>query len=175
VVTLGNAGAHAQQLLWDVKRTPYLPMVVFAALTLAFPLGRFGRRLLILSVGLVGLSLLPALRLLSLLGSDTPFRLLELSSTLEAVLFMACAALVFPPSMAYALPLLLWVFLLGRFDPPAFAVMTRSVMRWTSAERDAEPSPPRTGAMSSSAHSPARASGNRPERRNRRQRRRRRH
>jgi hypothetical protein len=132
VVTLiGTSGAR-QDFLWELRRAPFLPLAVFAALTLALPRGRFRSRLAVFALGTAVIMTLPALRLGLLLGSDTPFRALDLSPTLMAALTVATGTLVLPPGMAYAVPALLLLLLLTIFDRTTLARLSRA----TSSESD---------------------------------------
>lgn len=116
LLTVTNANEQAQQLLWELRRTPYLPMAVFTALTLGFPLGRWRARLMMLGVGLATLQALPVMRLLVLIGGDSPVQLFELPALMQTLVMVAVRALVLPPGMAYAVPGLLWLLLLVLFD-----------------------------------------------------------
>jgi hypothetical protein len=113
----------AQPLLMpiDLRSLMFLPTVAFIALVLAAPLGSWRRnaRLLLLGLPLLELLLimLMALPLLSFLGGTGPVRAFTLSTPVHAVLQVLYRALVAPPGMAYALPLLVWWCLLGRTRP----------------------------------------------------------
>lgn len=109
LVTLTRSGDSAQ-LLWDVRRAPYLPMAVHTALSLAFPV-RWHKRLGIGLLGLALLQVLPTLRLIALFSSDTPFKLFELPKVLMAMNEIAARVLVLPPGMAFAVPALLFLAL----------------------------------------------------------------
>lgn len=141
LLTLRNAEG-TQRVLWELRRVPYLPTAVFAVLTLAFPLGSWKRRLAVLALGLVLLQVLPLLRLVLLISSDAPIRLLELPSWLQSALVVACGTLVFPPGMAYAVPALLWLLLLALVDRGALGLALRSASGSQALSEFTPPSPP---------------------------------
>lgn len=123
ILSVTNASGVYQELLWDLRRTPYLPVLVFMALCAALPWKRVAPRLLVAALGLTILPLLSGLRLLLAISSESPIRLLELPSAVEFVLNMACRALVLPPGMAYAVPALLWLALSWWLDREALAAI----------------------------------------------------
>ena len=127
VLTVGRADGVYHELLWDLRRTPYLPMAVFTALVAAIPFGRLKRRLLVLAIGLAALQLLPGLRLLLLVSADTPGRLVELPHLVQSAVLVACGAFVFPPGMAYVVPSALWVGLMWLFEREALVSGARSL------------------------------------------------
>jgi hypothetical protein len=118
--TLIVAPATARPLLMpiELRTLMFVPTVAFVALTLAVPLGSWRRNLRLLLFGLPLLELLllvlMAMPLLSFLGGMGPVRAFTLSAPLHAVLQILYRALVAPPGMAYALPLLLWWCLMVR-------------------------------------------------------------
>jgi hypothetical protein len=127
--------APAQPVLMpiELRTLMFLPTVAFIALALAVPLGspRKNLRLLLLGLPLLELLLLVlmALPVASFLGGMGPIRAFSLGAPLHAVLQILYRALVAPPGMAYALPLLLWWVLVARLrarptaaDAPANAV-----------------------------------------------------
>jgi len=127
LLTIRN-GLGTERVLWELRRIPYIPTAVFAALTLAFPLGSRKRRFVVLAMGVMILQALPLLRLILLLSSNAPIRLVGLPSWLHSALVVACGALVFPPGMAYAVPLLLWLLSLSLLDRAALALAVRSAL-----------------------------------------------
>jgi hypothetical protein len=141
LLTIRNA-IGTQRVLWELRRVPYLPTAVFAVLTLAFPLGSWQRRLAVLAIGVVMLQALPFLRLVLLISSDAPIRLVELPSWLHSAMVIACGALVFPPGMAYAVPVLLWLLLLALLDRGAFGLAVRSAFGSHALGDFTPPSPP---------------------------------
>ena len=148
VLAVGRADGAFHELLWDLRRTPYLPMAVFTALVAAIPFGRLKRRMLVLAIGLAALQILPALRLLLLLSTETPERLVELPRFVHSALLVACGAFVFPPGMAYVVPSALWVGLMWVFEREPLVSGARSL----AGEHD-EPTPhPAVLAPSSGGH-----------------------
>jgi hypothetical protein len=119
ILAVTDASGLYQELAWDLRRVPYLPMAVFAALVVAIPFGRASRRLLVLGVGLMALHLVPMLRLLVLVGAEAPVRLVEMPSAVHSALIVACGVLVFPPSMAYVVPLALYLICMWHADREA--------------------------------------------------------
>lgn len=108
----------AQPLLMpiELRSLMFLPTVAFIALVLAAPLGSWRKNLRLLLLGLPLLELLllvlNSLPLLSFLGGTGPVQAFSLSLPLHALLQILYRALVAPPGMAYAIPLLLWWCLL---------------------------------------------------------------
>ena len=127
LVTVTHASGKVQQLLWELRRTPYLPMAVFIAVALGFPLGRRRSRLAIMGAGLIALQALPLMRLLILVGAEGPVQLFQTPDVLHGLLTIAVRALVLPPGMAYAVPTLLWLALLALFDRDALTLAARSL------------------------------------------------
>lgn len=123
ILSVTNASGVYQELLWDLRRAPYLPVVVFLALCAALPLNRVRARLWVVALGLTVLPMLSGLRLLLAISTDSPIRLLELPAVAEFILTMACRTLVLPPGMAYAVPALLWLALSWWLDRPALAAI----------------------------------------------------
>jgi hypothetical protein len=105
----------------DLRTLLFLPTAAFIGLALAAPLGSARRNARVLGLGLLILLpllwLLTALPLLSFLGGTGPVRAFELPPLVHAVLQTIYRALVAPPGMAYALPLLLWWALVARLQP----------------------------------------------------------
>jgi hypothetical protein len=132
VLSVGRVDGVYHELLWDLRRTPYLPMAVFTALVAAIPFGRPKRRLLVLAIGLAALQILPGLRLLLLVSADTPGRLVALPRLVQSAVLVACGAFVFPPGMAYVVPSALWVGLMWLFEREALVTGARSL----TLERD---------------------------------------
>jgi len=106
----------------DLRTLLFLPMAAFIGLSVAAPLGAARRNARVLGVGLLilipALLLLTALPLLSFLGGTGPVRAFRLSPILHAVFQTVYRALVAPPGMMYALPLLLWWALVARIKSP---------------------------------------------------------
>lgn len=105
----------------DLRTLLYLPFVAFVALSLAAPLGSpwrnarvLGQGLLLLTPSLLALTALP---LLSFLGGTGPVRAFRLAPSLHVIFQTVYRALVAPPGMMYALPLLLWWALVVRLEP----------------------------------------------------------
>jgi hypothetical protein len=105
----------------DLRTLLYLPLVAFVALSLAAPLGSpwrnarvLGQGWLILTPTLLALTALP---LLSFLGGTGPVRVFRLAPWLHVLFQTVYRALVAPPGMMYALPLLLWWALVARLEP----------------------------------------------------------
>jgi hypothetical protein len=105
----------------DLRTLLYLPLVAFVGLALAAPLGSawrnarvLGQGVLILTPTLLGLLALP---LLSFLGGTGPVRAFRLAPFLHVLFQTVYRALVAPPGMMYALPLLLWWALVARLEP----------------------------------------------------------
>lgn len=116
VLTIKREGRIVQHALWELRRTPYLPMAAFAALALAYPASKLSGRLRVLFIGWSVLVLLPLLRLLTLFGEPGPMQLVAMPSALHAALTIAARALLLPPGMAYAVPALLWLTLVAWLD-----------------------------------------------------------
>ena len=115
--------ARAQPVLVpiDLRTLLFLPLAAFVALALAAPLGSARRNARVLGQGLLvlvpALLLLTALPLLSFLGGTGPVRAFRLAPALHLVVQTVYRALVAPPGMMYALPLLLWWALVARLEP----------------------------------------------------------
>ena len=96
----------------DLRALLFLPTAAFVALTLAAPLGSARRNATLLSIGLCVLEplllLLLAVPLASLLGGDGPIRAFSLGLNARVALQLVYRALVAPPGMTYAIPLLLF-------------------------------------------------------------------
>jgi hypothetical protein len=105
----------------DLRTLLYLPLVAFIALALAAPLGSPWRNARVLVQGLLILTpllfALTALPLLSFLGGTGPVRAFRLAPYLHVLFQTVYRALVAPPGMMYALPLLLWWALVARLKP----------------------------------------------------------
>lgn len=102
----------------DLRTLLFLPFAAFVALSLAVPLGSAKQNALLLGRGLLifipALWLLTALPLLSFLGGTGPVRAFRLAPLLHALFQTIYRAVVAPPGMMYALPLLLWWGLVAR-------------------------------------------------------------
>lgn len=125
VLVMTNWNGISETLHWDLRRLPYIPLTVHVAITLAYPNQRWTRRLGVLALGLLALQFLPLLRLLGLLSGEGRFRLLELPFGFHSLLVVACRAVVFPPSMAYVFPALVWIGSTALIDRPALPLMRR--------------------------------------------------
>jgi hypothetical protein len=140
ILSVTNRTGIYQEMLWDLRRAPYLPVAVFLALSLALPMRRLRPRLLVIALGVLGLPLISGLRLLLAINSDSPIRLLELPASAEFLLTMACRALVLPPGMAYALPAMTWLTLSWWLDRSALsAVVPLGVEEAVSPATPAQP------------------------------------
>jgi len=106
---------------FDLRTLLFLPFATFIALAVAAPLGAARRNARVLGQGLLilvpTLLLLTALPLLSFLGGTGPVRAFRLPPLLHALFQTVYRALVAPPGMMYALPLLLWWLLVARLKP----------------------------------------------------------
>lgn len=106
---------------FELRTLLFLPSATFIALALAAPLGAARRNARVLGQGLLilvpTLLLLTALPLLSFLGGTGPVRAFRLPPLLHALFQTIYRALVAPPGMMYALPLLLWWLLVARLKP----------------------------------------------------------
>lgn len=102
----------------DLRTLLFLPVAAFAGLALAAPLGSARRNARVLGLGLLllepALLLLTALPLLSFFGGTGPVHAFRLSPPLHVLFQTVYRALVSPPGMMYALPLLLWWGLIVR-------------------------------------------------------------
>lgn len=100
----------------DVRSLLYLPTAAFLALAIAVRLRSTREHLQLIAIGLFILEpllvLLVSLPLLSFLGGTGPIRAFELSRPTHVLLQISYRALVVPPGMAYAVPLILWWLLL---------------------------------------------------------------
>ena len=105
----------------DLRTLLFLPIAAFIGLALAAPLGSARRNALVLVQGLLvlipALYLLTALPLLSFLGGTGPVRAFRLAPFTHLLFQTVYRALVAPPGMMYALPLLLWWVLVARLKP----------------------------------------------------------
>jgi hypothetical protein len=105
----------------DLRTLLFLPLAAFIGLALAAPLGSARRNARVLGQGLLilvpALLVLTALPLLSFLGGTGPVLVFRLAPALHLVLQTVYRALVAPPGMMYALPLLLWWALVARLEP----------------------------------------------------------
>jgi len=99
----------------------FLPLAAFTGLALAAPLGGARRNARVLGLGLLilvpSLLLLTALPLLSFLGGTGPVQAFRLPPLVHLLFQTVYRALVAPPGMMYALPLLLWWTLVARLAP----------------------------------------------------------
>jgi len=105
----------------DLRTLLFLPISAFIALALAAPLGSARRNARVLAQGLLmlvpALYLLTVLPLASFLGGIGPVRVFRLAPALHVLFQTIYRALVAPPGMMYALPLLLWWVLVARSYP----------------------------------------------------------
>ncbi len=116
----------------DLRTLLFLPSAAFIALSLAAPLGAARRNARVLAQGLLILTptsfVLTALPLLSFLGGTGPVRAFRLTPALHVLFQILYRALVAPPGMMYALPLLLWWALVARLKPaPTVVPAARSL------------------------------------------------
>jgi hypothetical protein len=104
----------------DLRTLLFLPVAAFIGLALAAPLGSARRNARVLALGLLILEplllLLTALPILSFLGGTGPVLAFRLSPAVHALFQTVYRALVAPPGMMYALPLLLWWVLVARLS-----------------------------------------------------------
>ena len=102
----------------DLRTLLFLPFAAFIALSVAAPLGSARRNAQVLGIGLLILEpmllVLTALPLLSFLGGTGPVQAFRLSPVAYLTFQTLYRALVAPPGMMYALPLLLWWVLVAR-------------------------------------------------------------
>jgi len=116
----------------DLRTLAYLPTAAFIALALATPLGSWKKNARLLGLGLA--LLVPVLfalivtPLVSFLGGTGPVRAFELGRWAHVVLQLVYRALVVPPGMAYAVPLLLWWGLLVTIEGKSLQVFWRPVI-----------------------------------------------
>jgi hypothetical protein len=104
----------------DLRSLIFLPTAAFIALAIAAPLGSVRSHLRLIGIGLLILEplllLLVALPLLSFLGGTGPVRAFVLSRPMLVILQVLYRALVAPPGMTYAVPLLLWWALVSNLN-----------------------------------------------------------
>jgi hypothetical protein len=100
----------------DLRRAGFIVAAVFVALVLVTPLG-WRRRATLLAIGLPPLALLPLLPIVALFSGALPVRAFHPGPVVHAATSIAYHALVTAPGMAFALPLLLWLLLMWRFEP----------------------------------------------------------
>lgn len=102
----------------DLRTLVYLPLAAFVALAIASPLPSWKAYLRLIASGVLLLEplllLLVAVPLLSFFGGTGPVHAFSLSRPTLVVLQVVYRALVAPPGMTYALPLLSWWVLLRR-------------------------------------------------------------
>jgi hypothetical protein len=99
----------------DLRRSGYLAWAVYAALMLVTPL-RWPKRIALLVGGSLLLQLLPLLPLLTFFSGRLPVTVFELGTGARWVAAIAYRSLVAPPGMAFAVPTLLWLLLIGVVD-----------------------------------------------------------
>jgi hypothetical protein len=113
-----RAGTVLQAMPIDLRSLCYLPCAAFVALSVATPLGNWRRNAKLLGIGLpilhTFLMALLTTPLLSFFGGTGPLQLFRLAPATHVVLQILYRALVAPPGMAFALPLLLWALLVRR-------------------------------------------------------------
>ena len=102
----------------DLRTLLFLPLAAFVGLAVAAPLGSARRNARVLGLGLLilepALLVLTALPLLSFLGGTGPVQAFHLPPLAYLTFQTLYRALVAPPGMMYALPLLLWWVLVAR-------------------------------------------------------------
>ena len=111
----------------DLRRAGFIVIAVFVALLLATPL-RWRRRAGLLALGLAPLSLLPLLPIVALFSGALPIRAFHPGPVGRAATGIAYHVLVTAPGMAFALPLLLWLLLMWRFDPTRLRALLLRVL-----------------------------------------------
>jgi hypothetical protein len=96
----------------DVRSLIFLPTAAFLALAIAAPLRSVREHLQLIALGLLILEpllvFLVATPLLSFLGGTGPVHAFTLSRPTHVLLQVLYRALVTPPGMAFAIPLLVW-------------------------------------------------------------------
>lgn len=104
----------------DVRSLLFLPTAAFLGLAIAAPLRSLREHLRLIAIGLLVLEplllFLVATPLLSFLGGTGPVHAFSLSRPSHVVLQVLYRALVAPPGMAFAIPLLVWWGLLAVFS-----------------------------------------------------------
>ena len=114
----------------DFRLLLFLPTAAFVALGVATPFGSWRKNARLLGLGLPLLELvlvgLVATPLVSFLGGTGPLRAFELGRAAHACLQIVYRALVAPPGMAFALPLLLWWLLVTRLGGARWVSQNRS-------------------------------------------------
>lgn len=132
VITPPAAGQEVRMPI-ELRSLLFLPLAAFIALGAAVPLGSPKRNLRLLLIGVPILELvlliLTALPIVSFLGGTGPIAVFTLSAPVHALLQIPYRALVAPPGMAYAVPLLLWWVLVVRLRPRAAPEKPSSVAR----------------------------------------------
>ena len=102
----------------DLRTLLFLPIAAFIGLAVAAPLDSARSNARVLGLGLLiltpALLLLTALPLFCFLGGDGPVRAFRLPLAARVVFQIIYRAMVAPPGMMYALPLLLWWVLVAR-------------------------------------------------------------
>lgn len=131
LVTVKRDGTE-QGLLLDMRRTPYLPMSIFASFILAIPGVRAGRRAGALALGLAFLQALPELRLVALFAERGPLNVVHVPGLLVGFLGVITRVLVLPPGMAFAVPILLALLLTAALD--SRALVRASEALWPRAQ-----------------------------------------
>jgi hypothetical protein len=114
----------------DLRRAGFIAIAVFAALVLATPL-RWRRRAGMLAIGLVPLLVLPLLPMIALFSGAVSVRAFDLGPLAHTAVSIAYRVLVTAPGMAFALPGLLWLLLIWRFEP---AWLRYFVSTWIASE-----------------------------------------
>ncbi|MEI9953448.1 MAG: hypothetical protein WDO74_31830 [Pseudomonadota bacterium] len=103
---------HPLEVPIDVRSLLFLPTAAFLALAIAAPLRSVREHLQLIAVGLLILEplllFLIATPLLSFLGGTGPVHAFTLSRPTHVLLQVLYRALVTPPGMAFAIPLLVW-------------------------------------------------------------------
>jgi hypothetical protein len=124
----------------DARSLLYLPSAAFLALAVAARLRSLGMHLQLIGIGLLVLEPLLlfsiATPLLSFLGGTGPVRAFTLGRPSHVLLQVWYRALVAPPGMAYAVPLLVWwalVTILVRRDDRRRANAERTTLHRTQA------------------------------------------
>jgi hypothetical protein len=118
----------------DLRRAGFIVAAVFVALVLATPL-RWRRRAGLLAIGLAPLSLLPLLPIVALFSGALPIRAFHPGPFGRAATGIAYHVLVTAPGMAFALPLLLWLLLMWRFEPARLRALLLRVLHGDRPDR----------------------------------------
>lgn len=125
----------------DLRRAGFIVPAVFIALVLVTPL-RWRRRATLLAIALPPFALLPLLPIVAQFSGPLPVRAFHPGPVVRAATGIAYHVLVTVPGMAFALPLLLWLLLMWRYEPAWLRALLLRVLHGERSEsvRDARPS-----------------------------------